>query len=277
MKRLIIATDFSPASDRAVEYGAKLATALNAAVTLVAAYEEIPVPVVDTASITFMDGGDTRDLVEAGLVRQRDLFQQDKMQPLQTLAVKGPVAQSILDTAVQIDADMIIAGMKGAGRSARKLFGSTVTTLARKTPIPFLVIPEEAGYTPPMNILLGNDIRPDTNIHVLDPLRELVALFDSRLYAVRVIQEGAKEVIEVIHRRSPLQNLDKTWDITYEYPLGDNVVDGLNAFARAHSIDMVVMLPHSHTLPERWFIRSHTREMIFDTGIPVLILPDLAH
>jgi hypothetical protein len=34
--------------------------------------------------------------------------------------------------------------------------------------------------------------------------------------------------------------------------------------------------PHPHSLPERWFIRSHTREMIFEASIPLLILPEHA-
>jgi hypothetical protein len=149
-----------------------------------------------------------------------------------------------------------------------------VTALARKTPVPLIVVPEGARYMPPVNILLGNDIRPDMNIHVLDPLREFVAIFGSKLYALRVVQKGAKEFIEVIHNRSPFQDLDKTWNIKYEYEMGDDVVSNLNEFARDHAIEMAVMIPHPHSFPERWFIRRHTREMIFEAKIPLLILPD---
>lgn len=274
MKRLLVATDFSPASDRAVEYGLKLALALEATVTLVAAYEEIPVPVTDTMSMTFINAAGVKGLVEQGLRRQREFFQQTRVQPVETLAIRGPVVAAILDAASELYADMIIAGMKGKGKSVRKLMGSTVTALARKTHVPLLVVPEEARYMPPVNILLGNDIRPDMNIHVLDPLRELVAIFEPKLYALRVVKKGAKEFIEVIHNRSPLQDLDKKWDMKYEYEMGDDVVSSLNEFARAHAIEMAVMIPHPHSFPERWFIRSHTREMIFEATIPLLILPD---
>lgn len=274
MKRLLVATDFSPASDRAVEYGLKLALALEATVTLVAVYEEIPVPVTDTMSMAFIDGAGVKDLIEDGLRRQQELFQQTSVQPVGTLAVKGPVVASILDTASELYADMIIAGMKGEGKSVRKLLGSTVTELARKTPVPLLVVPEGARYMPPVNVLLGNDIRPDMNIHVLDPLRELVAIFGSKLYALRVIRKGAKEFIEIAHHHSPLQDLDKTWEIKYVYEMGEDVVNSLDEFARTHSIEMAVMIPHPHFLPERWFLRSHTREMLFDTRIPLLVLPE---
>lgn len=274
MKRLLIATDFSPASDAAVEYGSRLAAALDAAITLVAAYEEMPVPVADTASITFIDAAAAKSIVEEGLIRQQTLFRQNHHQPIRTQAVKGPVVQSILSAAADANADLIITGMKTSGRQLRKIFGSTVTTLARKTHIPLLVIPEAATFAPPANILLGNDIRPDTNIHILDPLRELVALFSSKLYAVRVVQKGTKEMIEVIHHPDPLQSLDKTWNVKYEYPMGDDITGILNDFAQAHAVNMVVMLPHTHLAPERWFMRSQTRHMIFETELPLLILPE---
>lgn len=274
MKHFLIATDFSPASNRAVEYGLKLADALDASATLVAAYEEIPVPITDTASVTIIDAGDIKHLAEQGLRRQQDLFQMNRVQPIATIAVRGPVVASILDAATELNADMIVAGMKGEGKSVRKLFGSTVTALARKTPVPLLVVPEEARYRPLVNILLGNDIRPDVNIHSLDPLQEFVTIFNSRLYAVRVVQKGAKELIEVIHREKLLQDLDKTWKVKFEYEMGEDIVPVLNEFVRTHDIEMVVMVPHPRSLPERWFVRSHTRKMIFEASVPLLILPE---
>ena len=274
MKRILIATDLSAASDRAVEYGIRLAAALDATVTLTAAYEEVPIPVADTMSMTVVDAPGVRELVEQGLHRQQALFQQDRIQPIETMAVHGPVVRSILETAAELDADMIVVGMKGEGRRLRKLFGSTVTALARQAAVPLLVIPEDTCYVPPVNILLGNDIQPDTNIHVLDPMMELVATFASRLYALRIVQKGAKEFIEVIHPQNPLLGLNKMWEVKYEYRLGEHVVTALNEFIRKHNIQMAVMVPHAHSIPERWFLRSHTREMIFETAVPLLILPE---
>lgn len=274
MKRLLIATDFSPASDRAVEYGLKLAQALDATATIVAVYEEIPVPVADTRSLIFIDGAGSKALVEEGLQRQQTLFQPPGLPLSQTLAVKGPVVASILDTAAELKADMIIAGMKGKGKSARKLLGSTVTALAKKTAVPLLVVPEDARFVPPADILLGENIHQNTNIHILDPLRELTSVFKSKLYALHVIQNGTREYLEILHGRTPLQDLDKTWDIRYEFEMGGNVADRLNNFARTHKIELVVMIPRQHSLPERWFMKSHTREMIFEARLPLLLLPE---
>lgn len=277
MKQILIATDFSPAAQQAVDYGLRLADALGAAATVVATYEEIPVPVADTWSMTFIDTSAARDAIEQGLGRVQDRYQHEKASSIRTLAVHGPAVRSILDTAAELNADLIVAGMKGKGKPARKLLGSTVTTLAKRTTIPLLVVPENAKYTPPATILFGSDIRPDTNIHVLDPLRQLVAAFRSRLYVLRVIQKGADEFIEVVHNQAPLRDLDPTWDVKYEYKIGDDVVEVLSEFTRTQGVEMIVMVPRPHTLPERWFMGSHTREMLFETSLPVLLLPEITH
>jgi nucleotide-binding universal stress UspA family protein len=90
---------------------------------------------------------------------------------------------------------------------------------------------------------------------------------------VRVLQNGANEFIEVIHNQAPLRDLDCTWNVKYEYKLGEYVVDVLNEFTRTHDISMIVMVPHPHSVPERWFMGSHTHEMIFESTIPLLLLP----
>lgn len=274
MKRILIATDFSAAADRAVEYGSKLAAALDAAVTILAAYEDIPVPLTDTMSLAIIDAGDARELVESGLLRQKELFRQGKTQAMTTLSVKGPVVDSILEAAREENADLIIVGMKSKGKALRKLFGSTVTALARKTTIPLLVVPEEARYAAPAGILLGNDIRPETDIHVLDPLKELIAIFLSKLYSLRVVQKGTREFIGILHNPNPLRSLEKTWGIKYEYEMGDDVAKNLNEFAESHHISMVVMMARPHSLLRRWFMGSHTHEMIFEAKMPLLILPE---
>jgi nucleotide-binding universal stress UspA family protein len=274
MKRILIATDFSAAADRAVEYGSKLAAALDAAVTILAAYQEIPVPVTDTMSLAILNAGDARELVESGLHRQKELFGQGKTQAMNTLSVEGPVVASILDAAKDENADLIVVGMKSKGKAVRRIFGSTVSALARKTTTPLLVVPEEARYLAPAAILLGNDIRPDTDIHVLDPLKELVAIFSSRLYSLRVIQKGTREFLGILHNPNPLRSLEKTWNIKYEYEMGDDVSGNLNKFSESHNIAMVVMMARPHSLPRRWLMGSHTHEMIFETKMPLLILPE---
>jgi nucleotide-binding universal stress UspA family protein len=112
MDQILIATDFSPAAQSAVDYGVQLAAALGATATVIAAYQEIPVPVADTMSMTFIDTAAARDIVEQGLGRLQDRYEHENIPPIRTLAVKGSALASILSMAVELNAGMIITGMK---------------------------------------------------------------------------------------------------------------------------------------------------------------------
>jgi nucleotide-binding universal stress UspA family protein len=275
MKTLLIATDFSAAARNATQYGIELAKAFNAKVILVNSYQ--PVPVIATDSLVTVMPMDMGESVREQLELEAYLFGSEKANPVDIVAKEGPVSDMILEAAKEMKADLILAGMKGMGKATRKFFGSTVTSLVKKTTIPVIVIPEGASYRNPGTIALANDISPQAGTHVLDVLRSLVEKFHSKLYIVRVVTRKSDEVIEVLNRPSNLNSMVANLDPLFEFPLDKNIDKALSGFVLTHHVDMLVMIPHKESLPERWFLRSNTKEMIFKTDIPLLVLPDLSH
>jgi len=274
MKTFLIATDFSPASRSATRYGIALARAFNGRVILVNAYPHVPVAVTEPLIFTAPDMGAwaTQKLQE-----EADSLNSENVTPVEILAKEGPYTDAILDVAKEMNADLIIAGMKGSGKATRRFFGSTVTSLARKTSTPLLVIPEEASYKSPQTIALANDISGQAGTHLLDALSGLVEKFHSKLYIVRVITKKSDEVVEVLNRPSNLTTMAGEMEPLYEYPMDKNITKALDNFTSTHQVDMLVMIPHKESLPEKWFLRSNTREMLFKTDIPLLILPEDLH
>ncbi|MEJ7682492.1 MAG: universal stress protein [Segetibacter sp.] len=68
------------------------------------------------------------------------------------------------------------------------------------------------------------------------------------------------------------------WSLTclqpfYEFPLNDNIAKAMNNFVREHAVDMVAVIPHEHDLIEKMFTRSVTKDIVFHTHVPLLILP----
>ncbi|MBS1660800.1 MAG: universal stress protein [Bacteroidetes bacterium] len=274
MKRILIATDFSPASDKALEYATRLAEALGAETTLASAFMDIPLPI--TAGVPVISSKTMRTFTEDQLLLQASSCKVKPSIPIHTIALEGPVSGSILALAKEIGADLIVAGVKKDGKTLRRLFGDTLTALARKTHIPLLIIPEENEHWPPNEILLGEDLEPGAPIHRLDPLLEIAGVFNSTLFSTKVIRKQSDEFIAVMNKPYGVKKLESTIDVLYEYPIDKDVVHALNHFTETHSIDMVVLLPHQHYAPERWFSKGHTWAMIFRTKIPLLVLPEPA-
>ena len=61
--------------------------------------------------------------------------------------LEGPAADSILEKARDIDADLIVIGAHRHGRFYRMFFGDTGDELMRHAPCPVLVVPHESEKT----------------------------------------------------------------------------------------------------------------------------------
>lgn len=271
MKIIFVATDFSNASHNALQYALAMARPFGARVVLFHAY---PVQVIAGADTTVLiPEEDTRKVVQDRL-SQHCRALPDPGVEMEVLQEEGPAADTILQAAAAQEADIIIVGMKGHGKKFRQLFGSIVTELVKRTVIPMIVVPEEASSQLPKKIALASDIAPETDIHTLDALSEIGERFRSKVYIVRVISNRFEEVYELLHRPAKLNRLSQTLETQYTYTHNKDVSEALTFFIQAEGIHLLALVPHRHTLLERWFMKSTTRSMIFRSPIPLLILPE---
>src|ERR1700722_12716390 len=105
MKNILIATDFSPAALDAALYGIKLAAAFEARVTLVTAFEEIPIPVDEAMNI--ITNEDMRSLARQELEEEKRRLTADAPLPIDMLVKKGTVVRAVLSSAEEMHADLI--------------------------------------------------------------------------------------------------------------------------------------------------------------------------
>lgn len=70
--------------------------------------------------------------------------------PVESTVLRGSPAPTLLEYAGEIDADLVVAGQRGAGGITGALLGSTTDRLARLTDRPLVVVPAGVADT-------GND------------------------------------------------------------------------------------------------------------------------
>lgn len=272
MKTILIATDFSNASRNASIYGVQLAKALNATIILFSAYK-VPSPAsglgVSVSGYDIMMQTDKRLLEEAN-------YLDPKLDIIEVLCDEGLPDDAIISIANEKKVDFIITGMKGSGKNVRKIFGSTATELARKTNIPVIIIPEDARYCTPKIMLYASDIMLDTSIQPIDQIKSITEFFNSKLYVVRVVQDEYSEKFEAVNTLKKLRKDLEILDTEFQFPVDADIRHALNDFIKIHHVDMLLMMPHKHEWSERIFRKSKTKDMIFHTKIPLLILPEKA-
>ena len=271
MNTILIATDFTNASHNALLYGLGMARAFKANVILFHAYQ-IQVLAVPEMAIA-VPKEDTRAAVLDRL-SQHLRATGDAGVNVEKVTAEGPSARAIIEAARKHKADIIICGMKNHSKTFRQIFGSTATDLAKHSPIPVIVVPEEAHYQAPARIALASDIEPETDVHTLDTLSEIGERFQSKMFIVRVISNRFEEVFELTHCSSKLTPLSRKLDTQFSYAQNKDVAEALSFFVQAEHVNMLALVPHKHTLLEKWFFKSTTKAMIFKSPIPVLVLPE---
>lgn len=274
MEKILIATDFSKASENALIYGVRLAKSLDASVVLFSCYEYISPPANQVQLL--MTTQELRDRTLLRLAQMTDHLSGGDRARVEILCKNGHAAEAIVETARETGAGLIIAGMKKAWKGVRRVLGSTVTELARKTSIPMVVVPEQAGFNGVTSIALASeqDLMQDAETNVLLMLKEIAGRFQSRLFIVRVAEPNVNQACELVDEPRDLINAVRELAPIYKQIAGKSIPEALNEFIAQYHIDLLALLPHKHSLLERLFFKSATRSMIFETDVPLLIIPD---
>ncbi len=263
MKKILIATDFSTASRNASRYAIELAKEINADVYLFNSYK-IPTPAPGLT--TTISRYDIMMQTDIRLLEEAEAFDKGRKE-IEIICDEGEPADAILKLAKEKAVDFIIVGMKGSGKNLKKLFGSTATALAGNCGIPLIIVPEDAKYhTPKILVYASDSIVADTIIPIA--VEEISSVFNSKVFVVKVVKNKPNQFHD---EKDDGENLPNT---SFEFIKDDNVNHGLHNYIIQHSADMLVMIPHKHDFVERLFKKSETRDMIFHTKIPLLILPE---
>lgn len=274
MKTILVATDFSNAAGNALKYAMGLAKAFNAKIIVYSAFQEAPVPVDGSPMIITPE--DTGKLMSARMKEELKLLDPAGKLAIDTIVREATPAQGIRQAAKDNNADLIITGMKAGEKGIRRFFGSTVTALIHKIEIPMLVIPEEASYQDISNIAYATekDLDIDEKLAELNTIREIAERYHAHLYLVRVAENRFKEAFELLNRPFQLIRQTRTLNPIYETVEGKDITEALNQFAVSYKINMLVLHPHKQGgIIERWFAGSTTRQMVFESHIPLLVLP----
>ncbi len=137
LKRILVPTDFSPASEAALRYGIALARAFNARLSLLhvnehpgeAAEAEYPIGIFETM----------KNAANERLGRLLSEADAREVQHDYTMRI-GNAAGEIVRFAAERDIDLIVMGTHGREGVARVLIGSVAETVVRRSTCPVLTV-----------------------------------------------------------------------------------------------------------------------------------------
>jgi len=130
LNRILICTDFSENSDRALDYAISAAEEYGADLTLMHVVEEAPSP----ASREDLLATATRQLEKIIPAEKRNGIK------VKTAVRMGKPYQRIVEYAREAEIDLVTMGVRGAGALDRAIFGSTTYRVIQVGPCPVLAV-----------------------------------------------------------------------------------------------------------------------------------------
>ena len=163
--------------------------------------------------------------------------------------------------------------MKGKGKS-NSVFGSTVTAVIRKSGIPVLVIPEKGNFQTLQNITIASDFDPDVELESYDLLIDLVEKLNIPVYILNIQKKEGVMSSEAAIGKMKTNLAFSKFQPQFQTINERNIEQGINKFIENNHTDLLAMVAHPHNLLERVFGTVHTKEMSYQSKIPLLILPE---
>lgn len=271
MKTILVPTDFSKAAVNATEYAIHLANRINAKIVLLNVYD-IPIMPYTDVPVVYPMPQELHQDAERLLEKQVQNIKRTAADiDISFKAIMGLPVNEIAERAKEVD--FIVMGMSGAGKLSELLIGSVATAVIKTVEVPVFLIPENVTFKNPSNIVLATDYSLKTGVEVLEPLKQLIQLYNSKLSIVN-IKRGEDISVENIIAEGRVESKFSDIDHCYYFPENEDLIKGLNEFIIHKEADLLVIMPHRYNWLEGLFHRRNSKKIAFHTHIALLALPD---
>lgn len=265
MKRILVPTDFSAGAQNALGYARLLAVHYDAQLTLVHLFSPPPDPMrIGIAAGEMLAEAKAKLAATARQLRGHGLRVTETVR-------QGAVVAGIKAIAFRDEVDLLVMGCQGEDFQPGRFAGSTTTALMDEINLPILAVPHNFAPGLPANMAWATDLTAPASTKVLAPLLDLLPLTNQELTVFHLL-EDVEKALTPPDMGELLPGADYT---TYAQTAdGRKVEDAILHFIAKTNTDLIAMV-HRH---KGWFSKlmqaSATRNTVWVSPIPVLILQD---
>ena len=270
MKTILIATDFSPAALNAANYAADMALAINADILLLHVYQ-IPVVYLEVP-VAVNEESIMQDAEKEILKLEKELIRKTggklNMETEVRMGIFFPELKSVCE---HVKPYTVVMGSQGKTAAERLLFGSDAVNAMKHLMWPLITVPPEATFSAVKKIGLACDFAKAVDTTSLDEIKMLVNDFNAELY---VLNTGEKDVFnpEIVFESDVLEEILKPLKPNYHLINNQNTDENIMDFAEKNHIDLLVVLPKRHNLLNKLIHKSHTKQLVLHSHVPVMAL-----
>ena len=276
MKNILIPTDFSENGADAYAYALEFIGNGEANFHIV----NVVVPISQsmeypsTASIAnqaILDSA-RNNLETLEAFEHEDGFVKSKVK-ITTNVLLGRVAESIINESKRTNADLIIMGTTGKGKSnMEKLLGSASSEVISNSKIPVLLIPKTYKFKPIDTIVYATDLDKSDPFHMWKLSKSLLPN-TVVMRCLHIIGKDVKRNDDKIKEFSQfLADNSSNIQTYFHIENSDKIEETISDFADNYDAEMIVMHRSAKNFWFRLFGTRHTKRMTYHLEVPLLIV-----
>lgn len=270
MKTILVATDFSAAARNAGNYAAEMALAIKADLLLFTVFElpvtyyELPVA-VNTLEMT-----ETEEKNLLALKKELTEKTGGKVN-IRTEVRLGTFFDELRSVCELIKPYAVIMGSQGTTAADRMLFGGHTVHAMKHLSWPLITVPPEVKFSSVKKICLACDLRNVLNTIPVEEIRVLVNQFHSEFH---ILNTGKKNDFnpDMLSESGFLHNMFADLKPQFHFVSSKDTDEGVIDFCEKNQIDLLVVLPKRHGFLEKLIYKSHTRELVLHSHVPVMAI-----
>ena len=257
IRKILLSTDLSPVSDKALEYAINFAKK-DETVEIVILYITGPDP----------DDSD-KNHWEEKLEEIKGKCQAAVRSTINCVVKSGGIANTIVNARTEYGADLIMVGARRPG----KIDESAVTTtseLVLKADCPVLVIPENARSLSIKRIALALGKNEIDDSFALGILHNIARSFGADVHVLTIDNDSAGDANVEDKNKRILEYYLETLDYNYAFPKNSDIEQGITDYVNEKKIDMLAILPRNHAKKSKPSEGRLTKLLTLHTDIPLL-------
>jgi len=270
MKTIIVATDFSPCALNAANYAVKMALAIDADVLLLHVYQipeiNLEIPVVAPIENVSLE-------VEQKLFDLKDNLTKHtcgkvKIETQLSIGTFFPELENICNN---IKPYTVIIGSQGTTALERLLFGGHAVYAMKHLMWPLITVPLNASFSPIKKIVMTCNLNEVVDTIPREEIKTLITDFKAELHILVVDKHGVFNP-ETDYESVLLLELMTELRPEYHFITNKHIDDAITEFAEKNKIDLLIILPKRYDLLTRLIHKSHTRQLVLYSPVPVMAL-----
>jgi len=271
MKTIIVTTDFSSAASNAINYAADMALALKADLFLLHVYQ-IPVTGSPEVPIAFSDEDILHDIKMKLIILKQRLIQKTEGQlNIETEVRIGSFFSELEIVCEHIKPYTVVMGSQGTTATERLLFGGHTVYAMKHLMWPIITVPPTASFSAIKKIALACNFNTVIDTVPFEEINILANDLNAKVHIVNIDKRGIANA-ETDYESVELLKMMKPLNPTYHFITNKNIDEGIIDFAERNKIDLLIVLPRRRGLLKRLVHKSHTKQLVLHSHVPVMAL-----